>query len=415
MNQKSFIPTWETSFLFYFWSVSVLGFGTVFSLGYPRLIDILFVLGLAPLVLQLRSRLNSRFIFLLILLLILFFLQFYISSASYSSYISLFFRVACCFLVILYIPSFHLQSLPVLKKILRIVVVFFGVANIIIGNILNGSFSLFEIQRSGYFVETFLFLFNRLPYATFDVGNLTIYRNQAIFSEPGFFACVCLLYLYSLMIADDVRSLSHLVLPVVVILSTFSTTGFIGIGLIFFSWVMRGMKSQRGSKKLGLLLLSSALSIPLVILLSFSYSYRIEGDGAHSYQYRLYDLISGYSIAFRNPFLGIGYDPSLLTGYGSELTLDASSSLELVSDFSRGNSNGLAQVAIYFGLPAFVAYLCMIYSQQIFPGGAHFFFLYVLILSSQPILAVYFNLLIVASCFFGVRPAYLQRISDHSV
>jgi ABC-type multidrug transport system fused ATPase/permease subunit len=388
------------AFLCFFWLVGVMGLGTVFSLFYPRLIDALFFVGITFFVVLFNAKVSLRTLTFVFFLLLFIASQGFVGlSMEYQSLIGLVFRILASIFVACSVPGFVDQSKYVIESILKIVVVYLGLLNLIGTNLLGDLFQSLSISSSGYSIQTIFFLFNRLPYASYDIAGVSLYRNQSIFSEPGFFACIILLYLYIVLILNDERNLARVAIPFVVLLSTFSTTGFLGLALLFFFWTLRGLSQASAARRIRLGLVACVLSIPLIYLLNFSYEYRIGGAGVHSYQYRTYDLFSGYVAAWKNPLFGLGYSPKSLS---EKVLLEIGGSgdnLEYVTDFDRGNSNGLAQVASSMGILVFSIYIFLIYRQVLFRPRFAFFLIYILILSSQPIFAVYFNLMIVLSSF----------------
>lgn len=221
-----------------------------------------------------------------------------------------------------------------------------------------------------------------------SVGNLIIFRNQGLFWEPGVLSVFLnvLLYLSLFEYKEKIWS----VLALVLILTTFSTTGillvFIQIIISLKSWIKKNLLYFIPALAL------VALLLPIVL---YNVLEKFKSDNG-SFILRLYDYqVAIYMIA-ENFLTGIGFGNQIYLERQKDFSFFQSSSfLE-----PRPNTNSLVMLLVSFGIPLGVFILYKFYNQTIFQRKNLFFFILIICLSSEPIAFTGFFLFIMYTSFF---------------
>ncbi|WP_152530869.1 hypothetical protein [Sediminibacterium sp. C3] len=259
-------------------------------------------------------------------------------------------------------------------------------------------------------VNTLLFIFNYESLITF--GPLELFRNQSFFWEPGILQIYLNILFYLSVFVFD--SKFYRWLSALLIISTFSTTGFIILVLqiLFFYWkyLFHG-KSVWG--RLVLLLL-----IPVIFILAYeNVMLKTKGDGVASFDMRTYDLLNAVNLIRIFPMTGIGMDMNVYKEIQSAyLSSDLPDFTVNVFDMigERGNTNSTIMLFASTGLILGGIYYVTLLKQHVFTKKKVVVFLIILLGNmSEPLLLGNFFLLFVCSTFYG--PKFFENKNESLV
>lgn len=205
--------------------------------------------------------------------------------------------------------------------------------------------SLVELSNDYYQCSAFKNIFYYIPWINDYAfpGGLTLCRNQGLFWEPGVFQIFLNILLYLELFVVK-RSKINLFLTVLVILTTYSTTGLIlmvvQLIISFFYLLNRN-----------LFWLPFGLAGLLVVLqfVGGNVEEKLYGEKEDSAQIRMFDLIQPLNIVRDHPFTGIGIDNNnyakVSAKYFSNMQGVNYTSLE------KGNTNSVMYSLAIFGIP----------------------------------------------------------------
>ena len=145
----------------------------------------------------------------------------------------------------------------------------------------------------------------------------------------------------------------------------------------------------------GIIILACIL-IPSFYLLSSNIEDKLYGESSGSSIAREYDFYTGIEIIKEYPILGIGFDHAryiLLSG--TNYYVDTKLSGESLDD--RPSSNGLINLFYTIGVFLGIAYLYLLYKQNIFPDRILFFLIITLALFGESLVFTPFFLLFINS------------------
>ncbi len=223
------------------------------------------------------------------------------------------------------------------------------------------------VSSGGYPIKTLGFIVNADPSIPTHIDFvLPIYRNQGVFTEPGLMGIIANIYLY-IQLFEYKYKIRKCWLPIAVIFSAMSTTGFLIFVIQLFVWGAKFVSSNKGYRIKSILLVVLAF----LFLLPFVYSEVNEKFTRQGGTGREYDTFMSLEIAMHNPFIGIGPDQEryfLETRKYSVIVNDRIRSEE------RGNSNGLIAILCTMGVPIALLFLYGLYKQELFNSSRKVFF-----------------------------------------
>lgn len=324
-----------------------------------------------------------------------FVLFFVLSSIFTRTNISLYYGLAIRLLGIIFIYSVFDGCISLLKISLKRVLQFIavlGLLNIILINIIPELFSD-KISATGFSVNTLFYIFN---YNSFiDIGPLRILRNQGMFWEPGVFQITMNILLYILLIEEE-KPIAKCLLPIFLVVSTFSTTGFLVMGLIVTFAMHHAINHSHNLIREKLLIfLFTILLIPMIYT---NINHKVAGDGSKSTAMRTYDLYMGINLIAHNPIWGIGPDPKAYLANTKDINMDVYEDIDI--NVERGNTNTIVSCACYLGIPFTLYFWRMIYHQQLFRKKRLFFSIFVIMFLSEPLFGTLILFLISMSSKF---------------
>lgn len=245
--------------------------------------------------------------------------------------------------------------------------------------LISNSLSYIEIDAGKEYL-TFHQIFFYLEDAKLSIFGINFVRNQGIFWEPG----ILQLYLNILLFIELFyvkTSKYNILLTFILILTTFSTAGF----LIFLMIIIYKFKSAITFEKIVILLpLAIIIGFILYPLIVMNFEDKFYGDHANSSMIRFFYTIQYLDMIVDFPFSGIG------------ITMDPMNSLQY-KEYNiifngnfvanpTGGTNSILKLILMFGIPVGMILLYALYRQSIFDKEKKLFFVILLIaLSSEPI------------------------------
>jgi hypothetical protein len=255
----------------------------------------------------------------------------------------------------------------------------------------------------------FIFYYSQLS----NLFGFMVPRSQSIFWEPGVLQLFLNLLLY-LELFYFRPSLSRLALILLSVLLTFSSTGYLVAFLIILYFMLY--------EKRALLTLKSCLMLLIMFCFSGFFIYlnlskKLLVEQSISFASRLYDFEKSITIITNNPILGLGFSDKIFGNYEFEsslLNINKFSFAELF-DYSRGNTNSIMMLYVYFGIAIASVFLVVIYNQSLFKHRVLFFVILVLTNVSEPLLTNNLYLYIYLSGFAGILGRCVKRRASISV
>ena len=385
--QLKFVDVIKTLLMF---SVFV-GFGSIISSVSPISSDLLtFFLVFLLLLTNKKIKIKYNLLRCLILIYVITFFLSLLSNSFFLDYAGIYFRITLTFLLI---TAFKNDYFQIKKHIVRAfwIISYLALINFFLALIIPMHFVGIE-TANGIKVQTLGYIFNYMSEIEF-LGIRTI-RNQGMFWEPGVLQIPMTLLIYYLLIEQNKR-IVQVLLPMFIILTTFSTSGF--ICLIFLIAVKLIKEFSVEGKRIGFL---KILYVLMIILVSFPFligeinnKFNSE-EGSMSTTARFYDLYMSVEVIKENPLFGLGINEEKylkeisrksVTVNGDNLNMD------------RGNTNGILSMFIKFGIPVSLLLLYLIYDQNIFKYRLVFFVVILISLMSEPLVVVYFVILLFMS------------------
>ncbi len=370
-----------------------LSFGSVFSMFNSTLIDFVILIINFILLSLLNVFFKKKHLIMIISIILILILHSFLSSSKLFQYFGLFFRI----LNIYFLCSFlNFETIKIKKYFVKAlwIIAYLSLLNLILINLIPNYFETFE-NKDGFSVSSLMYLFNYN--STISIYNFNIFRNQGMFWEPGVLQIPLLFLFYHLIIEKKEYLKSLLIL--VLIFSTFSTTGIIGVLLIVFYEII--LKFKENKNKLGLFIKSISIFILIIPIFIFSLNHKLndEKDNISSIA-RTYDLLIGIKMVAKFPFFGLGIEDDK---YLKEIRKESVSIFDERLDDVRGNTNALLTYFIKFGIPIAVIILYLFYNQNLFNNKFAFFTILILVLSASPLVFVNIWFLLILTSFFKNR------------
>lgn len=272
-----------------------------------------------------------------------------------------------------------------------LVVLFHSLLNFFIYPLISGSLSV--ISNWHYECSSFLNLFFYIPQKySFDILNFTMVRNQGLFWEPGVLQVFLNILLF---LSLFVRRFKLIMVGLVslAILTTLSTTGLLVMLLQFTIYSTTVIR-----KNIFLLPIILSLFLGLYFITSLNLTDKILGDGATSFQVRLFDLVQPVLIAADYPFTGIGLDDQQYIEVRNRI--DYNLWIEGISfdSIEKGATNSIMFFLASTGFPATIFLLLMLYRQTMITNYKKLFFvIMVFSLMTEPLLLKPFFFIFVIS------------------
>jgi len=272
-----------------------------------------------------------------------------------------------------------------------------------------------------YFIIPWLFVSIDYSGRYLTLGNLffvvepisgSIKRNTGICWEPGLLQLMMNIYLfYSIRAGKSIR----LILSIcVVIITTFSTAGFLIIGLnyIYFVIINYYKKTYQVILSLACLLVFSGV----LFIIRDNIADKLNGENTSGLT-RYRDALIGYSLLKERPLTGHGlFDKKYLLSKGYVRSIDSDifskEYIEGSGDLAGGYTNGFLGLFNWYGIPVGLYLFYILFKNrfvsQITYERIIFFLILCITFISEPITYTSFFLLFVLSHFFSEDSDHLK-------
>lgn len=372
--------------------ICILNMGGVASLVLPyNMIDFIpLFLSVGYLIVKKQNLLKGKITSALLFCFILIFLSSIFTSTPLINYKGFFLRLTIAYLVLSVFAGksedVRLHFVACLK-----IIAILATINVILYIVVPFLYSPIVID-DGYQTKTILYIFNYLSYS--QLFGLIIYRNQGVFWEPGVLQIPMNILVYNELVVEK-KSVKRALIPIFVIITTLSTTGYFLLALIFVFRFMILSKGRISFKQIASLSLLVLLFVPLLRENSHN---KLQGEGVASTAYRLQDIALALSFAQEYPLIGIGFDSQKYQRISRGMSLQTYEGVDVSSE--RGNSNTISEVLVFFGIPLLIFFLIALYKQKIFPNKKMTFVVLVISLATEPLFVttIIFLILLSATC-----------------
>lgn len=375
----------------------LLGFGSVFFISFPRIHDIIIIILSVLLVILNKGKFSVRGLLSVSFIGILLICHSIITRSPLFPYAGIIVRLI---IIIMIFSGFNNNYNDIqihLVKSLYLVAYLAGV-NMILVLVMPDKFVEITLEDSGYTANTFLYLFNYLDYSKIVANGITIIRNQGLYWEPGIMQGLMNILIYYQLIECD-YNITKSKLPILIVISTFSSTGYIILGLILLMKFRNIFFSKKGGIAVIILFIAILVFVPLI---ASNLKNKFTGEDKWSFYARMYDTFVGLRISINHFWTGIGYNPD---GYFEESkNLSALIANQSINLGFRGNTNGIVTLLMYFGVPFGVLLLFVLYQQKIFFKQKIFFMIICLILISEPLSITLFIMFLLLSSTLKNKP-----------
>lgn len=365
-----------------------LSFGSVFAVFFPYQIEMLIMLlTFAVMIISKNYIIRVELLKVVVISYVILIASMFLTNSSFADYQILFVRIP---LTLLIVTAFGNDYKEIAKYIVFTLwlIMFLALVNFILTMIIPSLFYLVELE-DGYRTLTVGYIFNML--AEQSIMGIELVRNQSIFWEPGILQIVANILVYYIII-DQNKPISQALLPVFIILTTVSTTGFIILGFLLFVKFKSGfsLKGKGLARTLVMILVIGAF-IPI---LYGEIVHKFTGEAKTSSTLRMFDLYMGMSVAFNHPITGIGMNVEKMIEMTGSNTIQIAGE-DLQSD--RGNTNSIILILVKLGFPVTIIALWGMYKQTLFDQRFCFFVVLFLSLSSEPLYTSYIVLILIMS------------------
>ena len=336
---------------------------------------------------------NKKHLIMIISIILILIIHSFLSSSKLFQYFGLFFRI----FNIYFLCSFlNFETKKIKKYFVKSLwlIAYLSLLNLILINVFPDYFVTLE-NKNGFSVNSLMYFFNYN--SSISIFNFNIFRNQGMFWEPGVLQIPLLFLFYHLII--EKREYFNSLFILILILSTFSTTGIIGVVLVVFFEIILSFKENKN--KVGLFIKSLSIFIFIIPIFIFSLNHKLndEKDNISSIA-RTYDLLIGIKMVAKYPFFGLGIEEDK---YLKEIRKESVSVFDERLDDVRGNTNALLTYFIKFGIPIAVIILFLFYNQNLFSNKFVFFTILILVLSASPLVFVNIWFLFILTSFYKNR------------
>ena len=375
----------------------ILSFGTVINIFIPTIINLLLFIFVSYGVIKFNKKIKINHLYFSLFTSILILLHAFITHTNVTLYINLIIKV---FFSLFCISIYDYNTACIrdsLIKVLRYIAVYSLIHYVIIIIIPNSLFVPTTTSDGGYYVRTIGYILN-LSANSNIIGGINVIRNPSLFWEPGVLQTVMNILLYLELFWCN-SSFKRIILPLIVIFTTVSTTGY---ALAFILLICKNISFiMKSTKKMILFLIIILISFP-ILTYEISKKVDLNTSGTDSFGLRVYDIIMPLLVASDNLF-GIGYDDNKLVDSFSKYNVNLFGTNIYIE---RASSNSITSGCAYWGfLLMFFAFL-VFYNQNIFPRKKLFLFMWLVLLSSEPLLYYYFSFLIFSIGLYNISNKY---------
>lgn len=369
--------------------VLILGFGSTFELFYTTFVELLTLFVLAINLVRYKIGFNPRHLYIIVIIWFFVILSAIFTGSSIVEYNSLTIRP---FFVLLMLSLYNKDKFIFKMEFYKVLklVAWLALVNIILITFMPSLFSI-KTHLGGYTVNTIGYVFNYIVKT--ERFGITFARNQGLFWEPGVLQILMNIMIF-IGLFELKKKVKDLWLPIIVLITTASTSGYILFAIQLLFWYKEFMKD---SKHIILALIYGVLVIgSFYPLLKSELEYKTT-TGIGSTNKRTYDTLTGITVALNNPIWGIG--PSK-DKYMEEIKSISVVFGDEILSYNRPNSNAFVSLFYKYGFLFALIYLYFLYNQSIFKNKLLFFLIIVVGLNSEPIAVVYLQIIFLLSSLY---------------
>ncbi len=368
----------------------LIGFGSVISIINPLISDgITTIVALMLLIINKEFNVNKNLLYCIFYIFFSSTLSAILTRSNIFDYFGIYFRTVIVFIIFTAFKNNYEDIKRHLIKALWIVT-YLAIFNFILIHLIPSAFNLIVSDRTGFKVDTLGFFFNY--YSTINIQGFEINRNQSIFWEPGVLQIPMNILVYFLLI-EQKKKIASALLPMFIILTTFSTTGFIILiyTLIRTYWIGFALRGKGFLKHLGIfafLIMFLSFLVPIIVSKFSGEEHKTSAIA------RQYDILISALVIKENPIIGIGINEE---NYFKEIRNKYVDLDDFFGSEEHGNTNTVVSVVIKFGIPLAIVFFYFLYHQNLFENKRDFFIIIILSLISEPLLVVHFVILLLMS------------------
>jgi hypothetical protein len=366
--------------------IVLLGFGGVFVQFYPRIYDVIIIAISVFLLIVNHGKIIYRMVMAFFVICMFFLIHAIITQTLFIKYFGIITKVFVAILIISgFRNDYHDIKLHLIRSI-EIIVVLSSINYILV----QFPFFFKTVSNEGYGVRTFFYIFNYLEHAVYYLNGVSFVRNQGPYWEPGILQALMNILIYYRLIECN-SSIKKTKWPIFVLLSTFSTTGYILFILILIYKFKKIIIANTNIIKIAIIFFTIVLFLPLFI---GEINNKFFGRNAESSALRMYDFYMGIRVSLNNFWTGAGYDFDNYYNEIKHLTVEINGKNMAIE---RGNTNSIATLFFVFGMPVGLYIIFMLYRQNIFSQRKFIFLCFFIILLSEPLVITYFVMLFLLS------------------
>jgi hypothetical protein len=202
---------------------------------------------------------------------------------------------------------------------------------------------------TNYNVNSFLLFFYALAKQySFNIGGLSLVRNQGLFWEPGVLQFYLNLLLFYELYVFKSKNIS-VILTILVIISTYSTSAYIIVLVISSPAIFQNIKRKPGIF-FPLTFLILGAFIPFMI---GNLQNKFQGEKQTSSAVRVFDVVQQFEIIKDHVFAGVGLDDQQYEHIRSQYKISGffANPIEDENAADRGSTNSILFLLAAIGLP----------------------------------------------------------------
>lgn len=385
MNNRSLQYNLKTITLFW----TLLSLGSVLIIFHPRLYDFVFLVLAFLLSILTKAKISKKIVFITTAIIAVYLLQAWITSTQLVQCVGLILKIIMAMLLLIAFKYDYKDMAKHLHRALSFLMIL-GVVNFLLVLLVNSWFVTIKIDvvDGNYTTRSLGYLFNTL--SVYDFHYFIIPRNQGPFWEPGIFQGLMNLLIYIILI-EQRQKISKAIIPSLLVISTFSTTGLILLAILL---IIKILRDYTLTKTVVAGLLCSPLILVFSIMMIKNIDEKFHGGGYTSSFSRTFDIFAGIKITKSYPITGIGYNAKKYLDVVAKEKIQIHNRTE---SLRRGNTNSIALLFCYFGIPLALYLLYKLYNQHLFSQKAFFFIIIFLFIFTVPMIPSYFIILLMLS------------------
>ena len=306
------MPKWPLIILL-FTSVDTLLFGTNSDIRFlfvPRILGVIFIL-LLPLLYSKSIKkiyINTHDIIYIIVMVLIILVSGIINTESIETLLS---RLIVIILAYVITHTYSQKQYAEIFDLFIFVVSIFAIISEILTYILPGIILRLPVVTNT--VNHSFYTLGIIEMESTEVNNIFV-RSNGIFWEPGAFAIYLIFALILQLFVLEKSNVKRIIVYIFCIIITFSTTGYLSLGVLFFAFIV-SKKSNYLSKKIKILFGLFAIAL-IVFCIFFDMSLLYDSvfkkltSGTSGATTRYSSFYNGMRVAFDHPLFGVSSNTS---------------------------------------------------------------------------------------------------------